>query len=326
MGVKAQITAYSQSPQQARAAAAAAFAEMNRLDWILSDYRPDSEAMRLCQATAEPLSASNTPRVEVSQDLYDALAASLRVAAASDGAFDPTVGALTVLWREARRSGRPPVPEALAAAKELVGWQGVLLGAGDGPATRTARLARPGMRLDFGGIGKGYAADRALAVMRTNGIQTALVALAGDIAAGDPPPGRRGWTVAILEGGPTGGAATSVLLANRGISTSGDTEQFVQIDDRRYSHILDPRTGLGLEGIEAVTVTASDATTADALATALRVLGPARAAGVLAQFPGAAALIDDPGAAAHPVFVSPRFPTLRSPENPLGARTDPGGI
>jgi thiamine biosynthesis lipoprotein len=313
MGVKAQITAYNQSPEQARAAATAAFAEMNRLEGILSDYRPDSEAMRLCDTAADSMLPTPPSRVEVSQDLYDVLAASLRVASASESAFDPTVGPLTVLWREARRSGRPPAADSLARAKQFVGWRGISLRSGDRSATRTAQLARPGMRLDFGGIGKGYAADRALAVLRTNGVPQALVALAGDIAVGDAPPGRGGWTIGISGGGPTGKAAATILIANRGASTSGDTEQFVRIDGRRYSHILDPRTGLGLEGIQAVTVVAPDATTADALATALRVLGPARAAGLLAKFPGSAALIDDPDAPAHPVFISPQFPTLFPP-------------
>jgi thiamine biosynthesis lipoprotein len=146
------------------------------------------------------------------------------------------------------------------------------------------------MQLDVGAIGKGYAADAALETLRAAGITRCLVALSGDIRVGDPPPGRDGWRIAssIPEVDPAG--SRGLTFADRGISTSGDTEQFVEIGGARYSHIVDPRTGLGLTSRASVVVIAPDATTADALATAACVLGPSAGLALVARFDGATAV------------------------------------
>jgi thiamine biosynthesis lipoprotein len=256
MGTLARITLYAPDASVARGASDAAFARIRELDAIMSDYRDDSELMRLCRRpTGEP--------VAVSRDLFRVLEHSQRVAAETDGAFDVTVGPLVRLWREARRQRQMPSTAAIDAARQCSGYRKLQLDR----KVRTVTLETPGMLLDLGGIAKGYAADAALAVLRDRGFSRALVAIAGDIAAGDPPPGKDGWRIGIAT---TGEVRT---LRNVSVSTSGDSEQFVEIAGVRYSHILDPRTGLGLKNQRTVSVIAPDGMTADSLATALSIPG-----------------------------------------------------
>jgi FAD:protein FMN transferase len=272
MGTEARLVIHARGEREARAAAEAAFARIAALEQALSDWRETSELSAVGRA-------SGGPPVPVSGDLFAVLSRAIAVAEASGGAFDPTVGPLVLRWREARRTGVLPPAAELESARALVGWRLVELS--DGPP-RTARLARPGMRLDLGGIGKGFAAQEALAVLASRGLPRALVALSGDVVCGDPPPGREAWDVAIGAGGET------VPLARAAISTSGDAEQFVQIGGVRYSHVVDPRTGLGLTGSAWVTVSAPDGATADALATAVSVLkDEAAGQALVAKFPGA---------------------------------------
>ena len=148
------------------------------------------------------------------------------------------------------------------------------------------------MRLDFGGIAKGYAADEALAVLRQHGIRSALVAAAGDIAVADPPPGQAGWRVEVGAIDVTHAPPPRTLWLRRSaVATSGDVFQRLEIGGRRYSHILDPRTGIGLTDHSLVTVVARDATTADSLATAVSVLGPEAGLRLIERTAGASALI-----------------------------------
>jgi thiamine biosynthesis lipoprotein len=147
------------------------------------------------------------------------------------------------------------------------------------------------MRLDLGGIGIGYAVDEALKVLRSRSIIRALVDASGDIGAGDPPPGKTGWTVEVVPLSSDDTPSRTVSLANAAVSTAGDAFQFVEIGGRRYSHIVDPRTGLGLTDRIAVTVIAPDCTTADSLDTAVSVLGPIAGLALVEKTPGAAAFI-----------------------------------
>lgn len=278
MGVPWTITLHAASEASGRAGLEAAFAEIARLDRVLSDYDPDSELSALSAA------AATTAPVPVGADLWNVLERAVAIRDASGGAFDPTVGPLTGLWRQARRTGRLPRPEKLATALEAVGPQALRLE----PGHRAVSLPRTGTRLDLGGIGMGYAVDRALAVLRRRGIRAALVDASGDVAASGPPPGQAGWRVAVR--GPQGEpAAGTLLLVDGAVTTSGDAYQAVEIDGVRYSHIVDPRTGLGVPGSAAVTVTAPDCTTADALATAASVLGPRAGADLIGSFPGCGA-------------------------------------
>jgi len=280
MGTRVQIILYADSEELARQAATAAFERIQNLDEILTDYNPESELMRLCRE------ASRRP-VPVSGDLLSVLDRSLGVSRITDGAFDVTVGPLVALWREARRTKRLPERRLLAAARARVGYKNVLLDR----ETGSIKLRISGMKLDVGGIAKGYAADQALAVLKGHGILRALVAAGGDIAVSGAPPGKVGWTIAVQSAAVAPGEKMALILHDCGVSTSGDTEQFVEIRGARYSHIVDPKTGRGVRHSATVTVIAPDDTSADALATALSVLPPKQGLKVAESQPGVAALI-----------------------------------
>lgn len=282
MGVQTRVVIYAGDQQTADEAARAAYERIAELEQVMSDYRASSELMRLCARAGEG-------PVRVSEDLFDVLRLSERISRDSHGAFDVTVGPAVALWREARRAGRlPPGPEH-QQAMALVDWRNLALDERD----RTAALAVAGMRLDLGGIGKGYAAQRAVEVIRARGLPRCMVALAGDIVVGQPPPGRKGWEIEIAGGqGGSDDARETISLVNAAVSTSGDTEQFIEIDGRRYSHIVDPRTGVGIEGGMSVTVIAASGEMADALATAVCVLGPDEGPRLIRRTPGVAAVLE----------------------------------
>ena len=281
MGTTFRIVLYAPDQTVADTAAHRAFARVADIDRALTDYSPDSELSRVTrEAIGHP--------VHISDDLLGVLIPSQELARRSDGAFDITVGPLTHLWRRARRQVELPASDVLAEARRAVGYQ--LLKVDE--TAHTVQVDRPGMQLDAGGIAKGYAADAAFAVLRTAGYGRALVAAGGDLAIGDPPPDRRGWRVALAGLEPDRPAPGSPLtLARCGVSTSGDEEQWVEIGGVRYSHILDPRTGMGLTGHSSVTVIAADATTSDMLATAVSVLGPDAGRRLVDEWPRTSALI-----------------------------------
>lgn len=281
MGSPFSLILYTNDALTARRASDAAFARIAQLNAVLSDYDPDSELMRLCAR------AGSGP-VTVSDDLYRCLARALEIAQASEGAFDPTINPVGRLWRRARRDGKLPDPDRLAQARQLVGYQNVRLD----PARKTVELKKPGMKLDLGGIAKGFAAQEAQKVLKTQGVTRALVAAAGDIVVTDPPPGAEGWRIGIASlDGPTRAPARVLLLKNAAISTAGDAERFVVIDGKRYGHIIDPRTGESLIRRASVTVvsTEGDGATADGLDTAAFVLGPDLGLPLVEKTPGAAA-------------------------------------
>jgi thiamine biosynthesis lipoprotein len=263
MGSLFRVTVYAPDQQTADEAFAAAFQRAAELDNTLSDYKPDSELMRVCrEAWQRP--------VRVSEDLFAVLSASQKLAQETGGAFDVTLAPVIRLWREARKAKRLPTPDEIATAKALTGYRKLKLDAN----VRTVFLAQRGMLLDVGGIAKGYAAEEALRVLRDRGITSALVAASGDLAIGDAPPGTQGWRVGIdLGDGPQPGFARVLLLHNASVSTSGDTEQFLELDGARYSHIVDPKTGVGLTNRIEVAVVAPHGLIADGLDTTASVLG-----------------------------------------------------
>jgi FAD:protein FMN transferase len=277
MGSPFKVIFYTSDDADASRAFRAAFARIAALDSALSDYNPESELMRLCDK-------AGGPPVKVSDDLFDILARSKTIAERSKGAFDPTIAPVVRLWRRARRDRKLPDPVLIKDALARVGSSKITLD----PVAKTVRL-EPGVKLDLGGIAKGYAAFEAVKTLRGLGITRSLVSGAGDIAAGDPPPGETGWTVGIapLDDPGKNPPERFLSLANACASTSGDAERYVEIDGVRYSHIVDPKTGMGLRGHSSVTVVAPDGATADALDTAVSVLGPEQGLKFVAGFPGA---------------------------------------
>ena len=274
MGLPVRILLYAPDRRRAETAAEAAFARIAKLDAIMSDYRDDSELRRL-----EGSSPAWTP---VSPDLLEVLTAAHALARDTDGAFDPTVGPVVALWREARSTGVMPAPAALEIARALVGWKHIEINRARG----TVRLAKTGMRLDLGGIAKGYILEEALKTLRGAGLGRALVESGGDIVVGSGPPGLAGWRVDV-PGASSDFRDRASELTNAAIATSGADVQFVEIDGVRYSHIVDPRTGIGVTSHVTARVIAREAAVADALATALSVAGPDGVGRVLAAYPDA---------------------------------------
>lgn len=270
MGTRARLVCAGVGRATAERAAAAAFGRIAELDAMLSDWDRSSELSRLTdRAWPAP--------VPVSEDLFAVLWQSKGLAQLTDGAFDPTVGPAVRLWRRARRQRELPSAERLADALTRIDSDALELSeqsSGEAIGELQVRLAKPGMQLDLGGIAKGYAADRALRELRRHGVASALVDLGGDMVLGDPPPGTTGWTVGLAPLGAADGERHTVTLANTAVATSGDAYRYVEIDGVRYSHIVDPRSGLGLTTQIGVTVIYGDGATADAIASAVCVLGP----------------------------------------------------
>ena len=258
MGTVCEGTAYG---DQAGPALDAAFDEIARLEGILSDYRDDSELSRFNHHAAPapfPCSA----------DLYDFLAVSARLSALTGGAFDPTVAPLIQVW-DLRGSGRIPSDQELGDARRRVGMPLLTLDS----ASRSARFGRAGMALDPGAIGKGYALDAAARVLRARGVTTALLDFGGQVLALGAPPGAEAWTVEIAHPLHREQPALTLRLRDASASTSGNSARGVRAGGRLLGHIVDPRTGRPTETTGSVTVVAPGATEADALSTALLVMG-----------------------------------------------------
>ncbi len=279
MGTEFKIILYAPDPETARKAADAAFARIADIDATMTDYQPTSELMRLC-------AKSGGDPVHVSDELFFVLSQAQETSRISDGAFDVTVGPVVRLWRQARRTQRMPDPEKLAAARALVGWKNVVLD----EKAHTVQLLKAGMQLDLGGIAKGYAADEGIAVLKQMGVTRALVAAGGDIAVSGPPPDADGWKIAIAplqEDATTDGP--SLVLHDAAVSTSGDAEQYVEIDGKRYSHIVDPKAGIGLVGRMSGTVVAPHGIIADSHTKIVCVLGPEKAFPIMEKEDGVSA-------------------------------------
>ena len=258
MGTDFRIVAYYPDTFKLFEAVDKAFSRVAVLEKVFSDYDENSEVSWL----------SNDRKGEVSHELWEVLNYSLEISKRSEGAFDVSVGALTKLWRKAFRQKEFPSEKDIAAAKKTVGYGAIKTN----QRANQVRLKKKGVRLDFGGIAKGYAVDQAMAWLKSYGIYVALVDGGGDMALGFAPPGKKGWEIDVPDQLSNGELAyQKTFLTNTAIATSGDTYRYLEHDGKRYSHIIDPRTGYGLTNRSVVTVTAPTCMAADAWATAASV-------------------------------------------------------
>lgn len=266
MGSEFRIACYAPRKALAANAVVAAFDEARRIDALLSNYKPDSELSRLNRE-------ASGRTVTVSQETADLLAACLRYTRVSEGAFDITVGALVETWGFFRGNGKMPSRWRLWLARQKVGSRHLQLDR----EKRSVRFLRTGLRLDPGGIGKGYAVDRAAAVLREYGIERALISAGTSsiYALGAPPGGVRGWTVNIRGASGHSSSGGAVSLKDRSLSSSGSDEKFFELEGKRYAHILDPRTGRPAEGMRSVSVTTAKTIDSEAWATTIFVNGAA---------------------------------------------------
>lgn len=280
LGTAVEIAALGPDRTALEAAVNAAFAEIKRLEAMLSVQRPDSELNTVNRS-------AGGPPVPVSAELFEVVRRSLEVSKESDGAFDPTVGALRGVWSFDPDDPRAATDAELAARLPLVSWKGVILDR----EHRAVGLAKPGMSLDLGGIAKGYIVDRALARLREAGVTQALVNAGGDLyalgARGDRP-----WSIGLQDPRDRGRLIARLSVKDLALATSGDYERFFIMNGVRYSHVLDPHTGRPARGCRSVTVAAPAAWQADAYATAVFVLGP-RDGPALAERLGLAVIVID---------------------------------
>jgi len=262
LGTYVTVTLYSSERETGLAAISEAFAEFTRVDRLLSIHRDGTALMQVNQR-------AGTGPVTVPPELADLLARVLSISRDSGGAFDPTIQPLAELWGFIWKEHRMPSEQELADALPRVDYRKVMVEQ-DRPRVR---FADPGMAIDPGGFGKGYAVDRAIERLRDLGIENAMVRAGGDLRVIGAPPGQDSWAVQ-LEDPAREGRRVTIPLRNRALSTSGDYENFFEIDGRRYSHLLDPRTGLPVRGVASCTVIADSCLESDTWATALFVMGP----------------------------------------------------
>ncbi len=315
MAVLVKLVLYAPDRATAERAADAALGRVRELNAHLSDYDPTSELRRLCDT-----SGPGKP-VAVGEELWQVLRHAQGLSERTDGAFDVTVGPVVRLWRRARRRERLPTAKRLDAAHQRVGYRLVRLHS----ERQEVELMRPDMRLDLGGIAKGYAIDEAFVTLRQHGIDRALVDAGGDIRLGAPPPDKPGWLIGVAALEADEPPSRYLWLSRRAIATSGDTRQFVEIDGKRYSHLVDPRTGIGLTDHSSVTVIAPDGITADGLASAVSVLGPEAGLKLVDNTPGTAAFVLRAPEGAVETYESSRWKDLpeAQPKTPPGRASRP---
>ncbi|HKE04671.1 MAG TPA: FAD:protein FMN transferase [Blastocatellia bacterium] len=274
MGCVYMIVVYGRKIAPLREAAAAALDEVDRIDRLMSNYKNDSELSRVNREAAERA-------IRVDPELFDFIAECLRYSRESDGAFDITVGPLMKAWGFFRGEGRAPGEAELAEARNRVGYQHVILNQKDG----TIFFDKAGVELDLGGIAKGYAVDRAVAVLKQHGVTSALVSSGGStIYALGAPPGKPAWEVEVQDPVERDKIATTVRLKDQSLSVSGSYEKFFELDGVRYSHVMDPRTGRPVQGVLSVAVITGDGTSGDALDNVFYALGVERSRAWLKKF------------------------------------------
>jgi len=273
MGSPFKLVFYASGDSLAGVAAENAFKRVEELNEIMSDYRDGSEINRLSAQSG------SGKWVHVSKDLFDILAISQDISAKTDGAFDATLGPLVQMWRHATRKGIFPPEEEIRDAKARTGYQKLKL---DRKQQRVL-LTQKGMRLDIGGLGKGYAAEQAINELKKLGIKSAMMDAGGKIVLTNPPPGSKGWNINVSNGNDS---LKAMQLSNVALATSGPTYRYMEHHGVRYSHIVDPKTGIGLLFHVRTTVISPDGTVADALATAFSVAGITRSKKYLRRFKG----------------------------------------
>ena len=284
MGTFVHVTVVAEEPEAALSAMRQGVARMRRVEALMSSHIESSElsqANRVARRRPAPLSPATSKVIR----------RGLKFAKLSAGAFDITVGPLITLWRRCAKEGRFPAPAELSDARDLVGYQRVTFS----PDGRAVSYPRDGMRLDLGGIAKGYAVDAAYAEIRARGFPSALIEAGGDLYAGGVRPDGRPWAIGIQD--PTVAqhegdrVVATIPLTDKAVATSGNYRRFSVIQGERVSHILDPRTGRPADAVPSVTIVARDCTTADALATAVSVLGVAEGLRLVNATPGVEALL-----------------------------------
>ena len=304
LGTFVTISAWGEDPKQVQSAISAAFAEIRRADALMSVHREDSELSRINSLAA-------TQPVQASPELFNVLQLAQDIAASTEGSFDVTIRPLADLWGFIWKEHRLPTKQELKDVLPRVNFRHVELDA----RGRSVRFGQSGVSIDLGGIGKGVAVDMAIAKLRELGITNAMVKAGGDLRVMGTPRGQEFWTVQ-LEDPLKQGRRINIPLRDAALSTSGNYENFFEVAGQRYSHILNPRTGLPVQGVAACTVIAPTCAESDAWATACFVYGASRSLDQFSgKFPLRFVLQAEPDSKGPlEVVASPDFPSALGPE------------
>lgn len=287
MGTFVRIIVIAPDSKTAEKAVEDAFEEIHSIDELMSDYKSDSQISHVNRDGFRQA-------VRVNESTYEVLQRSIEFSRLTEGAFDITIGPVVDLWRLAAEANSVPTADELSLARSKVGYEKIILDANES----TVRLAVEGMRLDLGGIAKGYAIDRAVEVLRNHGAIGAMVDIGGDIRCfGIPPKGREKWRIGLQDPNVAAdefseGSTLLVLnLANNAVATSGGYRRFTLIEGKKYSHIFDTTTGFSSNKLTSVTIICEDAITADALATAVSVMGLEKGLAFIEKIPQTEAIL-----------------------------------
>jgi len=288
MGSRFEITVVHTDETISRRALTAAWHEIDRIEKTISSWDPNSETSAVNRAAGiEPL--------EVSDELFRLIQRSIKISTLTEGAFDISFAGAGRLWDF--KAEHPVLPDraALSATLELVDYTSIKLDR----VRRTVYLPKPGQKIGFGGIGKGYAANRAMKVLREQGITSAVVSAGGDLVTRGTREDGSPWSIVIVDPLDRDRAFATLRLNNQAVVTSGDYESFVEIDGVRYAHIIDPRTGYPVRDVRSVTIVCPDAELADALATGVFVLGREAGIALVEQLRGIETLVVDADGIVH---------------------------
>ena len=283
MGTAFSIVAYGEDRGRLQSAVSQGLEEARRLDEMLSNYKPASEwSMVNRMAAGGP--------VHLTPELFQLLEACVEYSRASEGAFDISVGPLMKVWGFYKGSGHLPHRAEVWGALNRIGYQNILLDA----AKQTVRFAKPGIELDPGGIGKGYAVDRIAQILKDDGVQQALISGGGSsIYAIGAPPHEKGWKLDIKNPKSPEQSIETVFLKDESMSTSGNYEKFIIVDGKKYSHTINPRTGLPIRGIKSVTIISTNAEIADAMTTPVMIMGVSAGLNMINQMQDVEVIIID---------------------------------
>ena len=301
MGTVVEITLMGESEESAQKAALRAFQEIKRIEHLMSPWIESSDVSRINR------SAGNDG-VKVSPETIEVIKRAQEVSKVSGGGFDITVGPLVQLWRKAREKGMPPEMEEVKENLSLVNFRNLKIHYGG-----KVSLRRKGMNIDLGGIAKGYAADRAFELLKGLGYRNLLVNAGGDLRVGGSKPDGP-WSIGVQHPRDPEKIMARIFVSDTALATSGDYEKFFIHQGKRYHHILNPKNGFPAEGCQSVTVLHKEGTTADALATAIFVLGPEKGYSLCQRLEGVDCLIvDRDGKTIFPPSLKDRLSSFSSP-------------
>jgi len=283
MGTDVTITVVARSYEEGETAIEAGMAELRRLDAMMSLYKDDSEITRV------NLAAGKSP-VKVSPEMIEVVEHAAEISKLSGGAFDVTIGPLVVLWQMRLKEGKTPTDEEIARVRPLVNYLDIVI---DKKAS-TIFLKKPGMIMDFGGM-KGYTADRVASLFKKRGINNAIIAVAGDIWVLGHREDGKPWRIGVQHPRDHDKTLAVLELSDKYISTSGDYERFVIKENKRYHHIIDPRTGKPSTGTISATLIGDEGATIDPLTKVPFILGPEYGMKIVKNLGAEAIIVDDHG-------------------------------